>query len=65
MNDVINYDWVAGQVGREKMAMALALRLFFPHITLELVLVLNSAVNLKFQLLYQINSSQHGDTQQK
>jgi hypothetical protein len=53
---------VAGQV-----VMTLALRLLFPHTTLESIL--NSAVDLNFQLLiifYQVNSSQqHGGAQQK
>ena len=49
------------------MVLTLALRFIFHHTTLELVL--NSAVNLNFQLLIfyiKSNSSQkHGDAQQK
>ena len=44
-------------VGRDKMVLTLALRLLFPHTTLELVL--NCDVNLNFQLLiifYQVHS---------
>ena len=69
----MNDDWVMGIGDRwsvvrwgEKMVLALALRLLFPHTTLKLVL--NSAVNLNFQLLIifyiKSNSSQqHGDAQ--
>ena len=43
------------------MVMTLALRLHFPHITLELVL--NCDVNLNFQLLIIfLSSQQHGET---